>query len=142
MLSQVVQVAGSIKMRVHRVLVVDDEFLIRAALVDHLTDHGFEVLQAENADQALALIRKDDRIDLVLTDVCMPGKMDGIALARWVSTHRPGIALIVASSESAKLIAVSELSLGETLKKPYEFDKTIQRIFQTIERHRPAHQLI
>ena len=60
------------------VLVVEDEFLIRMDVVDNLTDAGFEVLDAKNADEAIRLLESRNDIELVFTDVHMPGSIDGI----------------------------------------------------------------
>jgi CheY-like chemotaxis protein len=72
------------------VLIVEDEALIRVALADFLQDVGFKVLEAANANEAVEIIEKASvPIDLVFTDVRMPGTLDGIELAHWIRTSRP-----------------------------------------------------
>ena len=66
------------------VLVVEDEAIIRLMLVDELEDAGFAVIEAEGADAAVAILRNGAKICAVVTDVKMPGSMDGLGLAAWM----------------------------------------------------------
>ena len=79
------------------ILVVDDEPIIRINLADFFADEGFEVHEAENADQAIALLAENPTIQVVLTDVQMPGSMDGVKLAHYVHERYPPTLLVVAS---------------------------------------------
>jgi DNA-binding NtrC family response regulator len=91
------------------ILVAEDEFLVRAALVDCLEERGFNVLEAASAASAIQLIAYSDfTVCAVVTDICMPGEIDGIGLMRWVHHNKPGIPVIVTSgfcSEQAQLDA-------------------------------------
>ena len=78
------------------VLIVDDEPLIRLYVRGVLEDEGHLTKEASNAEDALKLI-EEDGITLVVTDIDMPGGMDGLALAREVRATRPNIAVIVTS---------------------------------------------
>jgi DNA-binding NtrC family response regulator len=78
------------------VLIVDDEAVIRLFVRVILEDAGHEVKEASNADDALRLIA-DDGITVVVTDIDMPGSMDGLALARGVAARWPDIGLVVTS---------------------------------------------
>jgi CheY-like chemotaxis protein len=82
------------------VLIVDDEVLVRAMVADPLRDDGFRVVEAINADEALAILRSATRVDLVLTDMRMPGTMDGAGLVHLIRTEFPSIKVILMSSES------------------------------------------
>ena len=64
-----------------RVLVVEDEFLIRLTLVEALSDEGFEVLEADTGDAALQLVQTEPGICLLLTDIQLPGVLNGRTLA-------------------------------------------------------------
>src|SRR5437588_12045320 len=81
------------------VLVVEDEVLIRMVIAQYLRDCGYRVIEAASADEAVVVLRQAElRIDVVLSDVEMPGSMDGFALARWVRQNREGIAVILVGS--------------------------------------------
>ena len=80
-----------------RVLVVEDEFLIRILVADHLRDAGFTVIEAFNADEAIAILTAGVAIDLVFTDVRMPGAVDGIALLEFVKRTRPDVPVLITS---------------------------------------------
>jgi two-component system, response regulator PdtaR len=79
------------------VLVVEDNALIRIGVLDLVRDAGFEALEAENADEAIALLDSRSDISLVFTDVRMPGTMDGIKLAAHIRERWPPVHLMVAS---------------------------------------------
>ncbi|MGU3476874.1 response regulator [Methylobacterium sp. D48H] len=78
-------------------LVVEDEMLFRLEVRDLLEAEGYAVVEAHNAAQALE--RLDDGVALVVTDVRMPGRMDGLALAREVIRRRPDVAVVVVSAQ-------------------------------------------
>lgn len=80
-----------------KILVVEDEPLIRIDLVSSLEDMGFSVLAAANADEAVAILESDPAIMTVITDVDMPGTMDGLALTFVVRDRWPPCHLIVVS---------------------------------------------
>ena len=66
------------------VLVVEDHPLIRLNSVDELETAGFEVLEAGNADEAISLLKARADVQLVFTDVEMPGTMDGVKLSHFI----------------------------------------------------------
>ncbi len=70
-------------------LIVEDEALVRIDLADLLGDMGYEVIEAAGADQAIALLETHPEIVAVITDIQMPGSMDGLALARAVRERWP-----------------------------------------------------
>jgi DNA-binding NtrC family response regulator len=110
------------------ILVVEDEILIRVAIVQHLQDCGYHVFGVSNADEAMSVIdRNEVHIDLVFTDVRMPGTMDGWGLAAWMRAHHPEMAVIVASAERWQV--ADELCRDlPFLQKPYDFDDVASRI--------------
>jgi CheY-like chemotaxis protein len=100
------------------VLIVEDEFLIRMDARDMVRSAGFEVVEAENADEAILIL--EDRLDItvVFTDVQMPGSMDGLKLAAAIRGRWPPIK-IVATSGMLK-ISEDDLPAGSRfLRKPY-----------------------
>lgn len=81
-----------------RVLIVEDDFLIRQNVADYLTDAGFEIVEAESGDEALDLLAAHEPVDLIFTDVHMPGRADGNKLGLIAKQLRPGLPVIHASA--------------------------------------------
>lgn len=79
------------------ILVVDDEPMIRINLADFFADEGFHVFEAEDAEAAIAILAAHPDVQVVLTDVQMPGSMDGLKLAHYVRERFPPTLLVVAS---------------------------------------------
>jgi CheY-like chemotaxis protein len=88
----------AITMPQHTVLVVDDEPLLRFELVDMLEEKGFTVLDASDADEAIECMAAHPEIGAVLTDIEMPGSMDGIKLVHYIRNRWPPTALFVISA--------------------------------------------
>lgn len=101
------------------VLVVEDEPLIRLGAVAMIEDAGFEVVEAENADEAILILENRNDIRIVFTDVHMPGSMDGLRLAHAIRNRWPRIKLIVTSGQM--MLPESELPTGgRFFSKPYQ----------------------
>src|SRR6202046_1740259 len=99
------------------VLIVEDEFLLRMDAVDIIAAAGFEVVEAENADQAIEILEARRDITVVFTDIQMPGSMDGLKLARAVRGRWPPIKIVATSG-----VHIGEIDLpegGRFLPKPY-----------------------
>lgn len=79
------------------VLVVEDETLVRMDIVDQLGELGFRVQEAANADEAVLILDQHPDIQVMFTDVDMPGKMDGLELASVVRNRWPPVKIIVTS---------------------------------------------
>jgi len=79
------------------VLVVEDEILIRMTAVDIITDAGYEVIEAANADEAIQILESRTDIRFIFTDIDMPGSMDGLKLAHAVRHRWPPVKIIVTS---------------------------------------------
>jgi CheY-like chemotaxis protein len=71
--------------------------LVRLPVAETLRDGGHAVVEAANADEALVVLASSTPLALIVTDVNMPGSMDGVALARHVRSTRPGLKVIVVS---------------------------------------------
>lgn len=100
------------------VLVVDDEPIIRMDLADLVRDSGYIVLEAANADEAITLLEAHGAIRILVTDIEMPGSMNGLKLASAVRKRWPPVAIIVTSGRI--LPANAELpSATSFLGKPY-----------------------
>jgi CheY-like chemotaxis protein len=101
------------------VLVVEDEPLVRLVATCDLRDAGCEVIEAENAEQALVALDEHPELAAMFTDINMPGPCDGLELARRVHDLRPDIRLVVTSGKVTP--SGSELPPGARfLAKPYD----------------------
>jgi CheY-like chemotaxis protein len=100
------------------ILIVEDEFLLRMDSAEMIETAGFKVVQAGNADEAIAILQVRPAIHVVFTDIQMPGTMDGLKLARFVRDRWPPIK-IVATSGLVK-VGAEDLPVGSVfLPKPY-----------------------
>ena len=101
------------------VLIVEDEALIRMNTEDVCEDAGYKVLEAPNADEALSLLEVRPDVRLVMTDIDMPGSMDGLALAHHVRRSSPQMCLVIASGKAFP--SEQELPTGAVFfSKPFQ----------------------
>jgi two-component system, response regulator PdtaR len=100
------------------ILIVEDEFLLRLDSAETIESAGFEVVQASNADEAIAILQARPAIHVVFTDVQMPGSMDGLKLARFVRDRWPPIRILATSG--LVRVGADDLPAGSVfLPKPY-----------------------
>jgi PAS domain S-box-containing protein len=104
------------------VLVVDDEPDLLDIAVAYLAELGYTALQAQNGADALQVIAQHPEIDLVMTDIIMPGGMNGVELAQKVRQLYPAIKIIYSSGFPADVLAERSMPLvdGPLLHKPYQ----------------------
>ncbi|MGH6876124.1 MAG: response regulator [Rhizomicrobium sp.] len=105
--------------RERTILVAEDEVLIRDAIAQHLRSHGFRVIEAANAAEAMDALRSGEQIDLLFTDVSMPGVMNGVMLARWVQQNHAEVTVVLASGQKYDGRALPDHPL---FLKPYDPD--------------------
>jgi CheY-like chemotaxis protein len=106
------------------VLIVEDEVLIRMDAVDMIRSGGFDVIEAQDADEAIEILERRPDITIVFTDVHMPGSMNGLKLAAAIRGRWPPIK-IVATSGEAKLSADDLPSGSRFLAKPYSAQEIV-----------------
>jgi CheY-like chemotaxis protein len=117
------------------VLVVEDEVLIRMAVSDYLRDCGFHVVEAGNADEAIDVLKSNTTVDIVFSDVNMPGSLDGFGLAQWIRRERPRLKVILTSGVMRKVKEASTLCEdGPFLTKPYHHGDLERQIRQLLAR--------
>jgi DNA-binding NtrC family response regulator len=116
------------------ILVVEDEPLIRMSAVATLQDAGYWVLEAQNSADALDVLSRHSEISILVTDVRMPGHMDGLALVTWVQLNNPAIRSIVVSGNATAAEAGKSGAFG-FVAKPYLPDTIIQAVSDTVLRH-------
>lgn len=100
------------------VLVVEDSTIIRMGAIDLVESAGYVALEATSADEAIRILESRSDIDLVFTDVQMPGTMDGLRLSHYIRERWPPVKLIVASGN--QILEESSLPFGSRFfSKPY-----------------------
>ena len=109
------------------VLMVEDEYIIRMDAVVMIEEAGYNVVEACNADEAIAILETREDIRVVVTDVEMPGSMDGIKLARAIRNRWPPIELIVTSGRYR--VRTDQLpTRAKFMPKPYASDGLVTAI--------------
>jgi CheY-like chemotaxis protein len=103
------------------ILVVEDDVLVRMPISHYLRECGYKVIETANAEEAVTVLsHKETTIDLVFTDIEMPGALDGFGLARWVREHRPGLDVILTGTLPRTIEAARNLCEQAPIPKPYE----------------------
>jgi PAS domain S-box-containing protein len=111
-------------------LVVEDEPVVLDVVIGFLKKEGFTVHQAENGDEAMGVVRELGRIDLLVTDIVMPGSANGVTLANWVSKENPSSQIIFMTGYTDSAIEEMGISLENTnvLRKPFTKDKLLRAV--------------
>jgi two-component system cell cycle sensor histidine kinase/response regulator CckA len=105
-----------------RVLVVEDELLIRMLMVDTLQEAGFDVLEAASGVEACRLIDNPNHVDLVVTDLNMP-EADGVVVARRARAHIPDVRVLFVSARCDLLKSLSAPRPYSYLTKPFSMEQ-------------------
>ena len=104
------------------ILVVEDEILVRTVTAAYLRDCGFDVVEAGNAEEAVRVLEASIRVDIVFSDVNMPGSLDGFGLVQWLRRERPGLKIILTSGAAQAVKDASDLCAHvPILAKPYDY---------------------
>lgn len=112
--------------RSFRVLLVEDELMIRSIVAEALHDEGLEVIEAEDGAQAVGLINGPDGFDLLLTDVQMPGPINGIQVATHARRRHPDIPVIVVSAQPRNACHLGGLGMRAIfIRKPYRLSALV-----------------
>lgn len=99
-----------------KVLMVEDDALVSSVVSSALRAVGHEVHLCHNADEAVAVLEARGEVDVLLTDVIMPGGMNGAELVEWASRHRPDVRAIVMTGYADNLSGIK----APVLRKPFE----------------------
>jgi len=103
------------------ILVVEDEVLVRMPIAQYLRDCGYKVIEASNADEAIqVLLHQETPVDVVFSDIDMPGAVDGFELAKWIREHRPGLDVLLAGTVPRAVESAKGLCEQGPVPKPYE----------------------
>lgn len=110
------------------VLIVEDEILIRLSIADFLRERGLAVFEAASADEARAILNADLPIDMVFSDIHMPGGESGLALAQWLRAEHPGVVVMLTSA----IATAAETGAFQFVSKPYEPEQVHERILDLL----------
>ena len=119
------------ELRIMSVLVVEDSVTLRFTLSEWLRLSGYVVLEAASADEAAILLKSVINIDLVITDVEMPGNMSGYDLALHIQNERPALPIIIVSGNASRK-KFREIGFTDFFEKPYDFLQLANRVAQIL----------
>ena len=116
------------------ILVVEDEPRVRRVALRDLKKLGYQTLEAENADMAKAIIESGEPVDILFSDILMPGEMNGLKLGIWVEENHPGIKVVLTSGFSKGRADVSRDQARKfpLVRKPYSISKLAEQIRITL----------
>jgi DNA-binding response OmpR family regulator len=114
------------------ILVVEDEPMIRLDLIDELCRVGFTVREAATADAACEMLLGTCDVHLVVTDIRMPGRLNGIGLAKWIKETRPHVPVVFVSGEvtARDLPRISDAAFV----KPLDYRRFVRRIRELLSK--------
>ena len=104
----------------YRILLVEDESLIRVTLAEMLEEAGYDVVEASSGDEACTLIHGVNGFDVLLTDIQMPGQADGIDVAQRFQAQHPHAPVVFMTGRPDMLARIGRLTESEALlRKPF-----------------------
>jgi CheY-like chemotaxis protein len=113
----------------YTVLVVEDELMVRMPIAEYLRDCGYNVLEAGNASEAIATVDAEGPVNLVFSDIRMPGQMDGVALAEWFQAHYPSVPVLLTSGyNGGRAVSALSATRNRFIEKPYSQTQVERRI--------------
>lgn len=119
------------------VLLVEDEFMIRWTTAAFLREAGYVVIEAENAADARIVLGSGATVDIVFTDVNLPGGDSGSMLAEWLQVHHPDLPVLITSGT----VSLPAAALGDArrfLSKPYVLEELPALIESMLQRPRSS----
>jgi CheY-like chemotaxis protein len=122
------------RQRAPTILVVESEILIRLVVAEYLRDCGFRIVEAVNAAEAIRVLQSPKTIvDLVFSDLAMPGKLDGFGLAKWARQHRPELEVALVSSDKKRAETAKDLCERLVPNSPYRIDALVTEMRRLIK---------
>jgi CheY-like chemotaxis protein len=115
------------------VLVAEDAPDLRMLIAEHLRGVGFKVLEADDAHDAMILMESEFPVDLVFSDIEMPGGMDGHALANWLHMFYPKLPVILCSGRAMKVPFSVAATDRRFIAKPYDVLEVEQQIRELLK---------
>ncbi len=127
---------GVAQQRSGRALLVDDNAEVAQATRVLLEQLGYEVDSVSSGDDAIARMMREVGWDVVVSDVLMPGRNNGIAVAKWVQTHQPDLPVLLVTGYTAQLEQARAAGL-QVLPKPFDGDG-LRKAVEALHKHRDA----
>ena len=126
--------------RAETILIVEDSDDVLALAREHLEMLGYRILAAPNADEALRLLDQPSTppIDLLFSDILMPGSMNGIVLAEQVRARQPGIGVLLTTGYNEDLVAEARAPSMDVIGKPYRRAELADRVRAALNRRNQA----
>ena len=118
----------------HTILVVEDEVLVRLLIAEQLRGAGFNVIEAANADEAVTVLTYAPDVAVLISDIRMPGVMDGLALARKVSADHPSIYIVLTSGHLGNVASDDHDAF---FSKPYNGQEVLEHIRTVLRDEKP-----
>jgi CheY-like chemotaxis protein len=120
---------GEDKPEAATILVVEDELLIRLMISEYLREFGYNVVEAQNAAEAREILRSDKAVEVVFSDIRMPGEMNGLGLAQWIERNKPGVGVVLTSAYVPPAdLAAHPAAAPAIVPKPYVPNEVLSRI--------------
>lgn len=110
------------------VLVVEDEVLVRLAVADHLRDCGYRVLEAKTGEEAQAILRAGELVEILFCDIDLGPGINGFELAKWTRENYRDIRILLTSGVQRTAQITADLCDGPLLAKPYGYDTLAEQI--------------
>ncbi|HEY9217360.1 MAG TPA: response regulator, partial [Phenylobacterium sp.] len=117
-----------------QVLLVEDDAEVADLVTAMLEELGHAVTRAEDADSGLKIVQESRRIDLLLTDLVMPGARNGVDLAQEALRLRPDLPVILSSGYTGEILGPAERAPWPLLRKPYSAEALARTIDEVLER--------
>ncbi|MFJ1300840.1 ATP-binding protein [Pseudomonadota bacterium AL_CKDN230030165-1A_HGKHYDSX7] len=122
---------GFVTARGETILLVDDESAVRSLVAEVLRDLGYRVLEAVDGPDALVQLSSTAPIDLLISDLGLPGRMSGRDVAGAASRLRPGLPVLYFSGYGAEALTAIEREQGlELVSKPFDLDDLVARVYR------------
>jgi DNA-binding NtrC family response regulator len=117
-----------------RVLIVEDDVVIRWQAAEYLRDAGYHVIEAANVNEGIVVFSSGTQVDIVFSDINLAGELTGHALARWLSKFYPEVPMLLTSGDQNASASISAGGTRSFVAKPYDLAEVDRRIKQLLSR--------
>jgi DNA-binding NtrC family response regulator len=114
--------------RLIRLLLVEDDFMLRWPAAEYLREAGYKVIEAASVNDGIAVLSSGVRVDLVFSDINLSGELTGHSLAGWLARCHPDIPVLLTSGDSQAARIISAGERRAFLPKPYDLAEVDRRI--------------